>query len=82
MTSREIEILKALKVLGFRFLARDTNAHLFAYYDKPYKLPHYWVLDNSENIMVNSDLFDFIKWTDEEPIKIDDLLKENNKWTT
>ena len=71
LTDKEIEILKALKLLGFNFLARDENNDLYAYSKKPFILSFiYWVTGDDEYVKVNSDAFTFIKWTDKEPTKI------------
>lgn len=72
LTDKEIEILKALKLLGFNFLARDENNDLYAYSKKPFilSLSIYWVTGDDEYVKVNSDAFTFIKWTDKEPTKI------------
>lgn len=81
LSEREIEILKALKILGCKWLTRDRNSILFAYLKKPVKLTSIW--DTDENwCYVNIKyikLFRFIKWEDTKPTKIDDLLKELNK---
>lgn len=81
LTDREIEILKALKVLGYEFLARDENTDMYAYNGKPYKGSYrsYWVLDDDGSVKVNGDTFNFIKGTEKEPTSIDDLLKGENK---
>ena len=80
LTDRDIEILKSLKALGFKFLARDSEYvgeydSLYSYSEKPYKVGDYWASDAGEYIRVISDVLDFIKWEDVEPTSIDDLLK-------
>lgn len=77
LIDKEIEILKALKVLGYEWLARDENGELYAYYDKPTKDHNYifW-MDDYHCFLTNGDtLFNFVKWADEEPTNIDNLLK-------
>lgn len=77
LTDREIEILKALKLLGFNFLARDDSPYLHAYTDKPDKYSYYWESDYGDDVYIdnNNNIFDFIKWEDKEPTNIDELLK-------
>lgn len=77
LTDKEIEILKALKVLGYEFLSRDGVDYdsLYAYSEKPYKAGDYWIIDAGDYLKINSDFLDFIKWEDKEPKNIDDLLK-------
>ena len=76
LTDKEIEILKALKVLGFKYLARDEYVYLYAYNEKPLKntARNLWLLIDGEYVKFNNG-FNFIKWTDKEPTNIDDLLK-------
>ncbi len=75
LTDKEIEVLKALKTLGYEFLARDEDTELYAYIEKPDKCSYDWGLVIGLFIDVNSDVFNFIKWEDKEPTNIDDLLK-------
>ena len=44
VSDREIEILKALKTLGYAWLARDKNDKLFAYEKTPVKDTFIWFL--------------------------------------
>jgi len=73
LTTQEIEVLKALKVLGFEWIARDEDKLIYAHSTKPKKgtkqyVPtfHYFLLEKS--------LFDFISWEDEEPTNVEELL--------
>src|SRR5690606_5211968 len=75
LTDREIEVLKGLKVLGFKFLARDLSSYLYGFCEKPYKTKEAWLLDlddetDEQYVGVSSVLFDFIKWDDVEPKSI------------
>jgi hypothetical protein len=75
LTQEQIKILKALKTLGFNWIARDKDNDLYAYNTKPKKLIYIW--DEGSSVTSLNYLtvrFDFIKWEDEEPINIDDLL--------
>ncbi|MGF3075719.1 hypothetical protein [Facklamia sp. P12955] len=64
-------------VCDIYYLARNKAGWLYAYYDKPHKAyDAYWsTSDNGERIELNDNLFPFIKWEDEEPTKISDLLE-------
>ena len=68
------EIFKALKVLGFGWIARDDidNA-LFAYDEKPIKKGGYWIAGTDGSICDIDRKLDFIKWEDEEPFGIPEL---------
>lgn len=74
LTDREIEVLEALKMLGYEWLVRDKDNDLYAYGDKPEKDGFSWG-GNFYIDMTLHDIFKFIKWEDGEPTKIDDLLK-------
>lgn len=80
LTDREAKVLKVLKILGYEWLARDINGALYGYEEKPKKRSFYWVSDIlCSATKKDNELFNFIKWEDIKPTKIDDLLKENNK---
>lgn len=80
LSDKEIDMLLALKVLGYKWLARDSNNILFAYDKKPVKLTTMWDIDlNWCFVKTYRNLFCFIKWKDTKPTKIDHLLKEYNK---
>lgn len=77
LTNKEVEILKALRTLSYDFLVRDENGELYACKEKPERQLYYWYKD--ELTRIDKDLFTFIKWEDEEPTNIDELLKELEK---
>lgn len=75
LTKEQIKILKALKTLGFNYIARDKDYDLYAHMNKPHKDNIEW--NNDSSLMPLDFLtvgFDFIKWSDDDPTKIDDLL--------
>lgn len=76
LSEREIEILKALKVLEFKYIARDSyKDSLFAYKTNPEKGFSSWLGNDSNICRVKKDLFDFVKWEDEKPYSIEELLE-------
>lgn len=77
LTDREIEVLKVLSLLGYEWLARDENDGLYTYVGKPEKRTNcnYWNGASLVRLRKIESLFKFVKWTDDEPTKIDDLLK-------
>lgn len=80
LTKEQIKILKALKTLGFNWIARDKDDDLYAYNTKPKKLIYSWSIGSSATLLDFLTVeFDFIKWSDDEPTNIDELLKENRK---
>lgn len=78
---KEKKILKALYMLGVRYIARDTNLTLFGYDLLPYKEESEW---NSDGIWLDFiDLpcfneetdFQHIRWEDESPFDIKVFLE-------
>ena len=72
-----IYLLKGLYERGFRYLARDRDGVLYASDGEPYKVVDlgFWdvkIIFDREPIQ--NDNFPEIKWTDNEPTKISDLL--------
>lgn len=75
------EEYKFLKNLDdkWEWIARDTsrNRHrskLSKYKEKPKKTPYQWLAFNYEDM--DDSKFKFIKWSDEEPYNIQELVKE------
>lgn len=60
----------------YKFITRDKNGMLFVYEAQPRKLEKYWYLSNCGCLGLNRCLnvdFPMIKWSDDEPWKIEDL---------
>ena len=77
LTERERGICVALAT---GWIARDRDNDLYFYEHKPIKQVDCWDVPNYESNpcelpKIIGDLFDFIKWTDEEAWSIEDLLK-------
>ena len=60
----------------YEWIARDESGVLYIYHDKPKKEEFMWV-DGFENRCLNlfNHLFGMVKWEDDEPWRIEDLLK-------
>lgn len=60
----------------YEWIARDESGVLYIYHDKPKKEEFTWV-DGFENRCLNlfNHLFGMVKWEDDEPWRIEDLLK-------
>lgn len=81
----EYEILKWLEKGGYKFIFRNPNDNLMAHNNAPKKTFNGWAHENSSNGWVSenqyktllsfNELFKFIKWEDEKPTSIDELLK-------
>lgn len=77
LTQTEREICVGLKHLGFVFLAKDEYEELCAYKFKPEKHSGFWDVSGERRLQIETinTSFDFIKWEDDEPTSIDDLLE-------
>lgn len=74
LTEDEKIILKNINK-DYKWIARDVDGQLFVYSDKPIKLTNCWGRYAHESpLYVYSHLFTGVKWEDEEPYLIEDLL--------
>lgn len=71
-TEEQKETFKALKVLGYKFIARDKDGDLTAYNSKPTEGKIWWFAPNDATMEceLEKETFDFIKWEDTEPFEI------------
>lgn len=73
----EYEYLKAAKENGYNFIARDINNRLYGFEKQPEKQPEkrnsMWSSCGDYVGMFKS-TFSFVKWEDEEPYNIDEIL--------
>ena len=76
LTKRERAFCETLRA---GWIARDENGklHLFDLVSEPYKQNRTWFKRSvsCNHIRLNSDEFEFVKWSDEKPWSIEDLLK-------
>ena len=70
---------------GYLWLARDLNGGIAAYSHKPFKLDdECWRVEEGESKEMwvwvdDGDLYNFVKWEDEEPTNIDEWLKKEEE---
>ena len=70
---------------GYLWLARDLNGSIAAYSDKPFKfVDDGWRVEDGESKEMwmwvdDGDLYNFVKWEDEEPVNIREWLKEEER---
>lgn len=77
ITSAEKVLLESVEK-NYRYIARNHDSTLFLFGDKPTKEKWMWVraLDSyASSFAIYSHLFPMVKWEDEEPWLIEDLLK-------
>lgn len=75
LTRFEYEYLKVAKENEYNFIARDKNGTLVVYNIALHKTDTLWCTASAKWDKVNfNNLFNFVKWEDEEPWKIDSIL--------
>src|SRR5574344_938539 len=78
ITREEYLELKELYNDGYRWIARDENGYVYVYYGEPKKLVSIW--KDSEHggssCCVNKYVLPYIKWEDEKPTKINDIIRD------
>lgn len=81
LTEDETNILKAYKALGYTYIAADNIGYICVYANKPRKGERTWFNAprnyGAKAVCKIEKFFDnIVSWEDEEPAKIEDLLKE------
>lgn len=74
LTRFEYEYLKVAKENEYNFIARDKNNNLYLYSNKPLKAENDWGYGD-RTTPVFAELFKFVKWENESPMLIEELLK-------
>lgn len=75
LTRFEYEYLKFAKKDGYIFIGRNKDKKLYFYKSKSLKCNDMWRIDNGGCLKFDFiDLFTFIKWEDEKPWNINDIL--------
>ena len=70
---------------GYLWLARDLNGSIAAYSHKPFKLDdECWRVEDGESKEMwmwvdDGDLYNFVKWEDEEPVNIAEWIKKEEE---
>lgn len=81
LTEDEMNILKAFKALGYTYIAADNIGYICVYVNKPRRGERAWFArpgDCGTTAVCETKKFfgGIVSWEDEEPAKIEDLLKE------
>lgn len=78
MKEKRNEIINALITLDYKYMARDKSGYLYAFSRKPYKrYDFYWDTELTP-LKINtkySDLFNDVKWENNEPKTLKEMLK-------
>ena len=73
LTKFEYEYLKVAKKEGFNFIARDKSNRLYGFEKQPTKDNATWG-SRGDYVSMFKSTFKFVKWEDEEPWNIDNIL--------
>lgn len=67
---------------GYRWIARDENGYVYVYYREPKKLISIWKDSEPGSFpcCLKKYAFPYIKWEDEKPTKINDLLRDYDSY--
>lgn len=62
---------------NFKWISRDESGELFVYCDKPFKKGTLWRCKDPDwyNFRIYNHLFQFIRWSDDEPYEIEKLIE-------
>lgn len=81
LSTLEYEVLKYFYREGCRYIARDKDNELFLYKNSPIKSVDQWIIDragswNFTALRPFGNLFSFVRWEDEKPTSICEILKK------
>lgn len=84
LTDKQVEIFKALNLLGFRYIAQDRDGAVWAYTDCPEKGIGRWGGNeqylNLRSEFLRAGVFDaispLVNWSDREPLNIAEALEQ------
>lgn len=73
ITPDEKAILRNIK--GYEYIARDLDGRLYLFSEKPTKNNEKYVGCGCKSFLLFMNLYHMVQWSDDEPWKIEDLLK-------
>ena len=86
LTDKQVEIFKALNLLGFRYIAKDADGKVYAFTECPRKGLEMWgesggYFDlNLKSKYIRAGVFDaissLVSWSDTEPLNIAEVLEQ------
>lgn len=86
LTNKQVEIFKALNLLGFKYIAKDSDGKIYAYTDRPEKFQAIWFFAIGECITIKhlrAGVFDaissLVSWSDTEPLNMVWALEQTEK---
>lgn len=78
LTDEQLEILEALDLLGYKYIAQDKNKDIATYFSEPYKGRKSWEAGafrlEIHSANAREVISPLVNWSDDEPLYIADLL--------
>lgn len=78
LTDEQLEILEALDLLGYKYIAQDKNKDIATYFSEPYKGRKSWEAGafrlEIHSANAREVISPLVNWSDDEPLCIADLL--------
>ena len=79
LTDKQVEIFKALNLLGYKYIAHDKNKDIATYFSEPYKGRKSWEV-GAFRLEIHSNarevISSLVNWSDEEPLCIAEALEQ------
>ena len=79
LTDKQVEIFKALNLLGYKYIAHDKNKDIATYFSEPYKGRKSWEAGafrlEIHSANAREVIFPLVSWSDEEPLCIAEALE-------
>lgn len=86
LTDKQVEIFKALNLLGFRYIAKDANGMVYIYTNSPKKGNGMWIYMQggcvkTEHLSTQAAaaISQLVDWSDTEPLCIAEALEQAEK---
>lgn len=83
LTDTQVEIFKALNLLGFRYIAQDKDGATFTFAEYPRKTRSTWDNGGEYHYVMGfgakaSAISALVSWDDKEPLNIEEVLKNGD----
>ena len=80
LTDKQVEILKSLNTLGYKYIAQDKNKDIATYFSEPYKGRKSWESGafrlEIHSAIAREVIFPLVNWSDEKPLNIAEALEQ------
>ena len=80
LTDKQVEIFKALNLLGYKYIAQDKNKDIATYFSEPYKGRKSWEAGafrlEIHSANAREVISPLVEWSDTEPLNIEEALEQ------